>query len=291
MVRSNLTPLVIAGPTASGKSNLAISLALRHFGEIICADSRQFYSGMSIGTCCPSEQDLATVPHHGYGMLDPKTEKMDAGFFIRFARQKIEEIQQRGKRPILVGGTGLYFRDLHHGLSVPKKDKDISTSLMQRLEQYGSCALHAELEKIDPQSAAKISTKDSYRIMRALEIYLVSGMSATVLRDSFSTSKAQLRARWLYLKPDRSELLKKIEARVSLMFDAGLIDEAINLRRHLPREHWALTVMGYQEALQYVDQKLPLNLAMEKIFIRHRQYAKRQYTWFNKESFFRIISD
>lgn len=291
MVRSNLTPLIIAGPTASGKSSLAVKLASRHFGEIICADSRQFYRGMSIGTCCPNKQDLSMIPHHGYGMLDPKSEKMDAGFFTNYARQKIEEIQKRGKRPILVGGTGLYLRALYHGLSVPKKDKDISASLMLRLEKHGSSALHDELLKIDPQSAVKINRNDSYRIMRALEIFFISGMSAFVLRDSFSMNKTQLHARWIYLKPDRLKLFKKIETRIVDMFEAGLVDEAINLRRYLPPDHWALTVMGYREALLYADSKLTLNLAMEKTLIRHRQYAKRQYTWFNKESFFRVISD
>jgi len=290
MVRSNLRPLIIAGPTASGKSSLALRLALRHKGEIICADSRQFYAGMAIGTCCPSEKDLAIVPHHGYGILDPKSEKMDAGFFVQYARQKISEIQKRGNRPILVGGTGLYLRALYYGLSAPPRDKIISASLLSRLHQYGSHHLYSELQKIDPLSARMIKAQDSYRIIRALEIFQVSGVAPTNLRHSFSTDKPQLLAHWIYKKPDKTELLKKIESRVTSIYAQGLINEAIKLRENLPDSHWALTVMGYQEALRFLAHECTLQEAIEKTFIRHRQYAKRQYVWFNKECFYRMIS-
>src|SRR5579871_1333147 len=114
MVRSNMRPLVIAGPTASGKSKLALRLAAKFNGEIICADSRQFYAGMAIGTACPSNEEQAMIPHHGYGMLDPQSQRMDAGCFVKFAREKIDEINKRGKRPILVGGGGLYLRALRY---------------------------------------------------------------------------------------------------------------------------------------------------------------------------------
>src|SRR5688572_25955322 len=126
MVRSSLTPLVLAGPTASGKSSLALGLAKKHHGEIICADSRQFYARMAIGTARPSDDDMKAVAHHGYGILDPKTDKIDAGFFVDFAKRTIADVQARHKRPILVGGTGLYIRALHYGLrDVPKSQKSI----------------------------------------------------------------------------------------------------------------------------------------------------------------------
>ena len=135
MVRSHLVPLIIAGPTGSGKSSLALSLAKKYGGEIICADSRQFYAGMEIGTACPSKEDLKAIPHHGYGLLDPELEKMNAGAFFRFADQKIEAIKKRGKRPILVGGTGLYLRAFYYGLKdVPPSQKSVSLEILWNTE-------------------------------------------------------------------------------------------------------------------------------------------------------------
>lgn len=285
-----MMPVVIAGPTASGKSGLAIELALKHGGEIICADSRQFYAGMAIGTACPDDEDLAKVPHHGYSMLDPKSDKMDAGLFVEFANKKIREIRGRGKRPILVGGTGLYLRALYYGLSdVPPSDKAVAHEIRERGHTLGLDGLYADLKSIDPITASLIKPQDAYRIMRALEIFQITGKLPSELRSSFARGKAELGAHWIYKKPDKSSLLITIEKRVHNMFKKGLMDEARCLRERLSPLHWALDVMGYKEALQVIDHELTLKDAMERTLIRHRQYAKRQYTWFNKESFYRHI--
>ncbi len=282
-------PLVIAGPTAGGKSGLALKLAQKHRGEIICADSRQFYARMAIGTACPTKEEMGKVVHHGYGLIDPKSQKIDAGFFIRYALEKIKEIQARNNRPILVGGTGLYLRSLHYGLGdVPPSDKNVSDMLLNRLKIEGIEKLYQELKKIDEKTASKISPNDSYRIMRALEIYLLTKKPPSVLRESFNQGP-KLLAHWVYKKPEKTLLLENITSRVKHMFQAGLLDEAEKLGQYLPKDHWALKVMGYEEALAFIHKEITLEKAIEKTIILHRQYAKRQYTWFNKESFYRFI--
>jgi len=284
-----MMPLVIAGPTASGKSSLAFRLARIYGGEIICADSRQFYRGMDIGTACPSLDEQIVVPHHGYGQLDPKVQRMDAGSFVAFANQKIQEIVARGKRPILVGGTGLYLRALYFGMgNVPKSDKNISQEIVKNSEQLG-LNLYDELQKIDPLSAKRIRPEDRYRIVRALEIFSLTKMPPSQLRQSFTDGRAKLRAHFIYKRPPKILLQKYIEERVHDMFAKGLLDEAKTLRENLPAGHWAFSVTGYQEAFGILDHELTVGQAIDKIAQRHRQYAKRQYTWFNKERFYRFI--
>lgn len=291
MVRSHLKmPVVIAGPTAGGKSSLALSWAQKFDGEIICADSRQFYSHMAIGTACPTKEEMELVPHHGFGLIDPKSQKIDAGFFVSFALEKIAEVQDRNKRPILVGGTGLYLRSLYYGLGdIPPSDKNLSAKLEARADQEGIGKLYQELLLIDPRSAQIISPNDRYRILRALQIFYLTKKPASALRASFKAKSSQILAHWVYKKPSRPKLLENIEKRVRLMFEQGLLDEAQKLADYLPKDHWALKVMGYEEALGYLNQELSLEQSIERTIIRHRQYAKRQYTWFNKESFYRFI--
>ncbi len=285
-----MMPLVIAGPTASGKSSLAMRLAKKFSGEIICADSRQIYRGMTIGTACPSEEDMKVVPHHGYGLFDPKSEKMDAGYFVKFAHEKIQEVTARGHRPILVGGTGLYLRALYYGMTdVPQSNKDVLSEIVNRCEQVGLGKLYEELKRIDPDGARIIRPEDRYRIVRALEIYSITRKPPSQLRKSFMSAKPKIDAHFVYKKPAKATLLKQIERRVQDMFREGLVDEAKKLRDSLSGSHWALSVMGYQEALAVLDNELTINQAIERTTIRHRQYAKRQYTWFNKERFYRFV--
>jgi tRNA dimethylallyltransferase len=283
-------PLVIAGPTASHKSALAMILARKHRGEIICADSRQFYGGMAIGTACPSKKEMDSVPHHGYGILDPLTQRIDAGFFIQFALQKICEIKARSNRPILVGGTGLYLRALYYGLvDVPPANDKIKKNLARLAEERGTKELYQQLMMVDKETALAINVKDNYRIMRALEIFLTTNQRPSELRKSFKNKNPQILAHWIYKKPDKKALQKNIEKRVKKMFSNGIVEETQQLKMNLPQGHWALDVMGYRETSQFLDNKISLEEAMKNTFIRHRQYAKRQYTWFDKESFYRFI--
>lgn len=288
MVRSYLTPIIIAGATGSGKSALALELARKHHGEIICADSRQFYQHMRIGTASPSDDDLKAVPHHGFNTVDPVMAKVDAGSFIEFANRTIREVEGRGKRPILVGGTGLYLRALRFGLSdVPKSDPEIVKKLQEECDQLGLEKLYEELIRVDPGSGERIKSHDRYRIVRALEIFRQSKKPPSAIRQSFYQQIPKINAHWVLKTCNRELLLTKLHARVKLMFLEGLIEEARNLRAIVGPEHWALTVMGYYEALLVIDNKLSFNDAIERVFIRHRQYSKQQNTWFKKEQFYR----
>lgn len=288
MQKKNLLPLVIAGPTGSGKSALALMLARKHGGEIVCADSRQFYSHMSIGTAGPTDDEKSIVKHHGYGIVDPAHKKIDAGFFLDFAQRTIREIQERSMRPILVGGTGLYLRTLYFGLlDVPRSDPEVMAKIVERGKSEGFAHLHRELCEIDPEGSVTINGNDHYRIMRALEIFYVTGRKPSSLRQSFTNNKANLPAHYIYVKPDRDQLRKRIDTRIDRMFECGLLDEAQALRQRLSKDHWTLSVMGYCEALHYLDGKISLVEAKDLARFRHRQYAKRQFTWFNKETFYR----
>lgn len=288
MVRSPLSPIIIAGATGSGKSALGMELAKKHKGEIICADSRQFYHFMHIGTASPSEKDKEAIPHHGFNVIDPCAQKIDAGSFVDFAKKTIAEVQQRGHRPILVGGTGLYLRALRYGLDdVPISQPALVKEIEQECDERGLAALYEELKKIDPESAAFIMANDRYRIVRALEIYRQTNKVPSLIRQSFAEKVPKLSAHWILKTVAREELLPKLKTRVDAMFAEGLIEEAKALREQVPKDHWALTVMGYHEALAVADATMSIDEAKERVFIRHRQYAKQQQKWFKNEVFYR----
>lgn len=290
MVRSDLAPVIVAGPTGIGKSRIVFEWAKRFNGEIICADSRQFYKHMAVGVAAPSILEMASVPHHGYLMLDPLHEKMDAGTFVAFAEKAIHDVQSRGKRPFIVGGTGLYLRALAYGLNdVPKKDEAIRQKLEQECTNKGVGALYERLSFIDKESADSILPHDAQRIIRALEIFLVTNEKPSVLRRSFKQTTIR-KAHWLLFTMDRTKLLFSIEARVKTMFSSGLLEETSFLQRYLPVGHWALEVMGFREAARYLNNEITLQQAIELVIISHRQYAKRQMTWFNREHFYRKIT-
>jgi tRNA dimethylallyltransferase len=289
MVSSHLSPLIIAGPTGSGKSALALKLALRYNGEIICADSRQFYKFMAVGTASPSLQDQSLVPHHGFNFVDPREQKIDAGFFITFAQQHIALIHARQKRPIIVGGTGLYLRALRFGLSdVPRSDPALINKLEQECELLGLANLYKQLQNFDPQSTEKIKISDKYRIIRALAIARQTNKKPSELRQSFTEKDAKISAHWLLKLADKANYEQKLKSRIETMFQEGLLEEAKYLREILSPTHWALDVMGYKEALLYLDNKLTYDQTVQQILIRHRQYAKRQATWFRRESFYKF---
>lgn len=286
MVSSHVMPLIIAGSTGSGKSALALRLALKFNGEIICADSRQFYSHMCIGTASPSAHERALVPHHGFNIVDPRQRKIDAGFFVSFAHDAIVSCQKRGKRPIVVGGTGLYLRALRYGLhDVPQSDKAVLARLEEECETRGLHQLYEELALVDPASVQLILPQDRYRIVRALEIYRKTGLPPSALRKSFSARKSLIKAHWLLKLAPPDSFEERLKERVISMLDEGLVEEACQLRALLPEGHWALKVMGYEEALAFNDGLLDKAMLIEKIFIRHRQYARRQRKWFRNEGY------
>lgn len=280
--------IVIAGPTASGKSALAMALAERLGGELICADSRQVYKGMRIGTAGPTDDELARVPHHLFNVIDPRT-RFDAGAFVRAAADAIADIEARGRVPIVVGGTGLYLRSLRFGLSdVPPQSEPLRQQLALELEAIGVAALHARLAMLDPESAERIGPNDALRIVRALEILTLTGQKPSTLRKSHGQDLKQpvlLDAHWLLLWPSRAWLSERLRERVSSMLAGGLLEETRALKEAYPdlMAPSVLNTMGYEEAEAVLAGTLSLNEASELIFLRHNAYVKRQLTWFKKE--------
>lgn len=277
-------PWVIAGPTASGKSALAIALAQRSGGVIVCADSRQVYEDMKIGAAAPSETERRLVPHHGYNVIPPE-ERYDAGRFVTDTDRIVEGATAQGRRPLLVGGSGLYLRCWRHGFDeVPGSDPGCRATLEAELAERGSIALHERLCDIDSVAAAAISPNDPVRIVRALEIFLATGRRPSELRTGHDANASpRVTARWLLLEPDPSWLSDQITARAMAMWEAGLVEEAARLRERLGADHPLLCTMGYEEALASYDGHLLRDEAIARIAKRQRAYAKRQRTWFRKE--------
>lgn len=286
-----MTPIVIAGPTASGKSALALALAdaiaknpayASYTPVIVCGDSRQIYAGMRIGAAGPSDAELQQAKHIGYGEIAP-TFVFDAGKYVSFMDAHVQKCQANQEWPIVVGGAGLYLRAWRQGLDdLPSRDDEIRQELEKICQEKGAPALHDELKQCDPLTAAKLSPNDGVRIVRALEIYRVTGQPASSQRTQ--PSQPRFQAHWIVLDTEPAWLNPRIDLRARMMFDDGLREEAIQLRDVLGPEHRLLTTMGYEEALQWADQKCSRDEAIQRTAQRQRQYAKRQRTWFRGES-------
>ncbi|TDI93466.1 MAG: tRNA (adenosine(37)-N6)-dimethylallyltransferase MiaA [Caldithrix sp.] len=275
--------LFIVGPTGIGKTALAIKLAERLKGEIVSADSRQIYEFMTIGTAKPTKEELAAVPHH---FIDIKTpdEYYSAGQFGSEARVCIVEIQKRGMQPMVVGGSGLYIRALIDGLFEPKiADERVKTNLKKEAGENGISVLHSRLKTIDPRTAAKLHPTDSQRIMRALEVFEVTGEPFSNFVDR-KPQPAEFSPCIIGLTLERSELYKRIEERVDIMLELGLLDEVHELRKMgYGQDLNALQSVGYQEGFLYLDGKLSISEMAALIKQKTRNYAKRQMTWFRKD--------
>ncbi len=248
--------LFIVGPTGIGKTALSIKLAKRVKGEIVSADSRQIYKFMTIGTAKPSSEELAAVPHH---FIDIKTpdEYYSAGQFGSEARICIAEIRKREKQPIVVGGSGLYIRALMDGLFEPKiADELVKTNLKKEAGENGIAALYDRLNTVDPKTAAKLHSTDSQRIMRALEVFEVTGEAFSNFVD-LKPRPSEFEPCILGLTLERSELYERIEKRVEAMLERGFLDEVKELQKMGYRSELnSLQSVGYQEAFLYLDGKL-----------------------------------
>lgn len=278
-------PLVaVLGPTASGKTALAVHLALIFDGEIVNFDSLQLYRGMEIGTAKPGPEERRGVPHHLLDLLDPP-DVFNAGAWAELARPVIQAISDRGRLPVLVGGTGFYLRALLDGLSDgPPRCDELRKRLLDRQSRRPG-SLHRILSRLDPDTAARIHPNDVNKTVRALEICLLAGRPATELFKQQGKAKlAEYRALKLCLLPDRAALRERIEMRCRRMFDAGLVDEVRSLLDSgVPRDAKAFESIGYRQALDVVEGRATVAEAMEATRIATSQYAKRQCTWFRKE--------
>jgi tRNA dimethylallyltransferase len=276
--------LAILGATATGKSELGMALAEALGGEIINADSLQAYRGLDIGTAKPGLDDRARVPHHLIDILDPH-ERYSAGEFARRAREAIVDIQERGRVAIVVGGSGLYLRALFEGISpLPPGDPETRRALLERLEAEGLGALREELERVDPETAARLTAGDTQRILRALEVALVSGrpLSAWISEQPFGIQRiAGVR---VGLTLPRGILYDQIAGRVARMMEAGWRDEVAGLlRQGLSPSLPAFQAIGYRQLVRYLEGNGSLEQAVAEIVQETRRFAKRQETWFRKE--------
>src|SRR5437588_490025 len=274
--------LTICGPTASGKTALAVELAEKLDGEIVSADSQQCYRGLDAGTAKPTPQERARAPHHLLDVADPE-EQLDAARFVQLADAAIADIGKRGKRAIVAGGTGLWIRALLRGLlDAPGASPEFRAAVREEFEALGVPALHARLRAVDPAAAARILPNDRVRIERALEVHALSGRPLSELQREHRFAEARYEALIVFLDPPRDVLRGRIEARTRRMFAEGALKRETEwlLQRGATR---ALRIIGYREmaeALQTGD----FAAAEAKTVARTRQYAKRQRTWFAKDA-------
>jgi tRNA dimethylallyltransferase len=277
--------LAIVGPTATGKSRLGMILARELGGEIVNADALQVYRGFDIGTAKLSVEEQAAVPHHLIDILDPH-EPYSAGEFARRAGEAIVGIRERGRVPIVVGGSGLYLRALFEGISpVPPGDPEVRRRLRERLGEEGLEALRSELLRVDPETAERLKPGDTQRILRALEVAQVSGrpLSAWIAEQPFGTQR--IAAIHVGLTLPRSILYDQIAGRVARMMEEGWLEEVAGLlRQGLSPDLPAFQAIGYRQLVRHLEGKGSLEEAIAGTVQATRRFAKRQETWFRKES-------
>ncbi|HEV8097004.1 MAG TPA: tRNA (adenosine(37)-N6)-dimethylallyltransferase MiaA [Burkholderiales bacterium] len=271
----------LLGPTASGKSRLALELATRLPIEIVSIDSAQVYRGMDVGTAKPSRAERERVPHHLIDILDPD-ERYSAAQFRSDAIGAVEGILARKRIPLLVGGTMLYYRTLVTGLdALPAADPAVRAAIDREATQRGWPALHAELAKIDPQAALRLAPNDAQRIQRALEIWRITGRSMSSLQTATVVALPFALKSFSIVPADRAELHRRIAARFDAMLKAGLVEELQSLRkRHaLVPELPSMRCVGYRQAWGYLEGEYSEAEMRAKAIAATRQLAKRQLTW------------
>ncbi|MDP4028366.1 MAG: tRNA (adenosine(37)-N6)-dimethylallyltransferase MiaA [Gallionella sp.] len=274
--------IFLMGPTASGKTGVAVELAQRLPVELISVDSALVFRDMDIGTAKPDAATLARAPHHLINIIDP-TEAYSAAAFRHDALRLMADITARGKVPLLVGGTMLYFKALREGLSpLPQADAALRAELDAEIAQYGIEHLHRELAKVDSETAARLHPTDTQRIQRALEIYLISGKPMSELIKAQKQDEPPYRILPIALIPsDRAVLHQRVAARFSQMLQQGLVDELRGLREKYPlqRNMTSMRCVGYRQAWEFMEGEITAAELREKGIAATRQLAKRQLTW------------
>jgi tRNA dimethylallyltransferase len=283
----NSPAIFLMGPTASGKTALSVQLAQALDGEIISVDSALVFKGMDIGTAKPTEAERGGISHYLIDILDP-SESFSTGQFRKQALALMDDITRRGKTPILVGGTMLYFNVLNSGLAVlPEANPAVRARLDQDLEQSGKDALHQRLAKIDPVAAARIHPNDPQRVQRALEVYEISGKPLTSFFTAAQEQNIPYQKIKLIIAPqDRALLHKIIARRFKQMLEQGFIDEvtALYQRGDLTEKMPSIRAVGYRQVWSYLQGEYDVDTMTEKAIIATRQLAKRQFTWLRRET-------
>jgi tRNA dimethylallyltransferase len=281
----SLDPLlvVILGPTASGKTSLSLALAEHFRGEIVNCDSVATYREFEIGTAKPSAEERERAPHHLFDFVAP-AEFITAGEYARLARQTLDEIRSRGNLPIVVGGTGLYLRALLEGLFPgPQRSEELRERLRESSQQKGSTYLHRILRRIDPAAAEKIHVNDAPKLIRAIEVCLASRNKMTELWKQGRVGLSGFRILRIGLDPERNALYERINQRARKMFERGLLEETRLLVEKYGDNLWPLRALGYKQCIQLLRGEIDAATAVALAQQGHRNYAKRQMTWFRRE--------
>lgn len=277
--------VVIAGPTATGKTRLAVALAKRFGGEVISADSMQIYKGMDIGSAKPTAEEMDGVPHHLIDVAKP-SEPFSVARFVELARSAAEDILARGRLPVLAGGTGLYISSFVDNVQFTLSETDYALRgrLFAEAETYGCETLHRRLEEIDPQAAEKIHPNNVKRVVRALELYETTGLTITEQNARSKTEPPLYSPVMLALTAERDILYERINRRVDLMEQAGLFAEVEALRAAgCTRDMQSMQGIGYKEVFAYFEGEISRGDCLELVKKNSRNYAKRQLTWFRRD--------
>lgn len=276
--------IVIGGPTASGKTSLSIELAKKINGEIISSDSMQIYKDMTIGTAKPTVEEMDGIPHHLLDFVSPD-ERYSVADFKRDAESAIEKILSKKKNPIIVGGTGLYIDSLVYGIEYPdiELDDEYRKKLMQEADtEEGLINLYNKAKKIDPEAIQKISPNDKKRITRILEVYNATGKTKTELEKISRMNGVKYDYKVFAINMDREKLYDRINLRVDIMLEQGLIAEVENLIKKYSNFPTAMQGLGYKEVVEFLNKEISKEEMIDKIKQESRRYAKRQLTWFRK---------
>ncbi|MCH5349908.1 MAG: tRNA (adenosine(37)-N6)-dimethylallyltransferase MiaA [Oscillospiraceae bacterium] len=276
--------LVVTGPTASGKTALGVALAKEYDGEVVSADSMQIYKGLSVATAKPTEDEMEGVPHHLMGIVDIGTSFSTADY-VKLAKEKISEIRLRDRLPILVGGTGLYINSLIDNISFDSAETDgsVRRKLTQEAGELGTEAMHKRLAEIDPETAEAVPPQNIVRVIRALEVYELTGMKFSDYKRANKGSDSDYDVCMIGLGfRDREKLYDRINRRVTVMAENGMVEECRAVYEG-EKPGTACQAIGYKELIPYFEGEAELEECLDKIRLSSRHYAKRQLTWFRRD--------